>query len=72
MASPYLQKRGRSHFQDMPNPYTTLAGNPVPRITLNIPADPTKTSNKEDLTTIKQVKTELSQGGYHYHTKPPP
>jgi hypothetical protein len=56
----------------MPNPYTTLAGNPVPRITLNIPADPTKTSNKEDLTTIKQVKTELSQGGYHYHTKPPP
>jgi hypothetical protein len=37
-------------------------------IALNIAADPTKTSNKEDLTTSEQTKTELTQCRYRYHT----
>jgi hypothetical protein len=36
-------------------------------IALDIAADPTKTSNKEDLATTGQVKTELTQRQYHYH-----
>jgi hypothetical protein len=40
----------------------------VTMIVLSIAVDPTKTSDKEDLATTKQVKTELTQRRYHYHT----
>jgi hypothetical protein len=36
-------------------------------IALDIAKDPTRVSNKEDLTIIKQVKVELTQRHYHYH-----
>jgi hypothetical protein len=37
-------------------------------IALDIASDPTKTSNKEDLTTTEQAKIELTNRRYHYHT----
>jgi cytochrome c-type biogenesis protein CcmH/NrfG len=37
-------------------------------IALSIAADPMKTSNKEDLATTKQTKTELTRRQYHYQT----
>jgi hypothetical protein len=37
-------------------------------IALNIATDKTKTSNKEDLATLKQVKAELLHRRYHYDT----
>jgi hypothetical protein len=39
----------------------------VSKIALSIASDPTKTSNKEDRATIKQVKTELTQRRYYHH-----
>jgi hypothetical protein len=36
-------------------------------IALHIAKDPTRASNKEDLTTAEQVKVELIQRHYHYH-----
>jgi hypothetical protein len=41
----------------------------VTKIALSIAADQTQTSNKEDLATVEQVKTELTHRRYHYHTK---
>jgi hypothetical protein len=40
----------------------------ITTIALDIAADPTKTSNKEDLATTGQVKTELTHRRYYYHT----
>jgi hypothetical protein len=39
----------------------------ITTIALDIAADPTETSNKEDLAKTGQVKTELTQRRYHYH-----